>query len=105
MVSRDNGRERDDNPLVRAVKFPLGVITMTPGVEEQIPPSELAQAFRRHAKGDWGDLDAHDRAENEFSLKNGFRLFSAYHSKSGVKFYIITEADRSQTTALLPEEY
>jgi hypothetical protein len=87
------------------VSFALGQLLMTPGVEEKIPPSELLQALRRHARGDWGDLDDEDRQANDLSLKDGSRLLSAYHTKEGVKFWIITEADRSATTALLPEEY
>ena len=103
MVSRDNGRERD--PLVRAVRFPLGALHMTPGVRDGIPPSEMLQAMRRHANGDWGDLDPEDRKANDLSLKDGSRLLSAYHAKDGTKFWIITEAGRSMTTVLLPEEY
>ncbi len=103
MRERHDGPPRD--PLVRAVAFPLGQMLMTPGVGEQVPPSELLQALRRHARGDWGDLDPEDRAANDRALKEGARLLSAYHSKAGVKFWIITEADRSATTALLPSEY
>ena len=58
----------------------------------------------RHLSGDWGDLGDDDKRENEFSLKNGFRILSAYNTNSG-KLWIITEADRSVTTFLLPEEY
>lgn len=58
-----------------------------------------------HARGDWGELDAEDRAANDRALKDGTRLLSAYHTKAGTKFWIITEADRSSTTALLPSEY
>lgn len=58
----------------------------------------------RHLSGDWGDLDDEDKRENEFSLKNGFRILSAFNTSSG-KLWIITEADRSVTTFLLPEEY
>jgi hypothetical protein len=61
--------------------------------------------LQRHQAGDWGDVDEHDRQENELSLKNGFRLLSVYHAANGVKFWIITEADRSATTVLLPEDY
>lgn len=78
---------------------------MTRGVQQAIPPSEIMQALRRHARGDWGDLDDEDRAANEAALKHGARLLSAYHTKAGTKFWIITEADRSATTVLLPEEY
>lgn len=103
MVSRDNGRERD--PLVREVLFPLGQTVMTPGVRDGIPPSEMMQALRRHARGDWGELCNEDREANDLALKNGARLLSSYQSSSGVKFWIITEWDRSATTVLLPEEY
>ena len=78
--------------------------------------SEVLEAFRasgesplvfleRHLAGDWGDVDEHDRHENELSLQNGWRLLSAYTLSTGVKFWIITEADRSATTFLLPDEY
>ncbi len=60
----------------------------------------------RHESGDWGDLSDEDVAENEFSLKEGFRLLSAYKlPDTGERIWIITEADRSITTLLLPEEY
>jgi hypothetical protein len=103
MISRDDERERD--PLVRSVRFPLGSLHMTPGVRDGIPPSELLTALRRHANGDWGDIDAEDRGLNEQSLKDGSRLLSVYHAKDKTRFWIITEADRSMTTVLLPEEY
>jgi hypothetical protein len=50
-------------------------------------------------------MDEHDRRENELSLQKGFRLLSVYHAANGVKFWIITEANRSATTVLLPEDY
>jgi hypothetical protein len=59
----------------------------------------------RHLAGDWGDISKKDAAENELSLKEGFRLLSAYGLPTGCKIWIITEADRSATTILLPEEY
>ena len=103
MIERGGERERD--PLVRPVSFALGQLLMTPGAQEKIPPSEMMHALRRHARGDWGDLDDEDRRSNDLSLKDGSRLLSAYHTKEGVKFWVITEADRSATTVLLPEEY
>jgi hypothetical protein len=54
---------------------------------------------------DWGEVDAHDKAENEYSLQHGFRLLSTYRLADGTKIWVITEADRSSTTILLPEEY
>lgn len=103
MLSRDDGKERD--PLVREVKFPLGQLFVTPGVHQGVPPSEVFRDLRRHSKGDWGDLCTDDRATNEQSLIDGLRLVSVYVTKAGTKFYVITEADRSSTTVLLPEEY
>jgi hypothetical protein len=65
-------------------------------------PSEY---LGRHLSGDWGDLDAHDRRENERALKTGARLFSSYAVGPQNKLWIITEADRSSTTILLPSDY
>jgi hypothetical protein len=89
----------------RSLPCQLGELLLSPGVEAAISPSEIAQALRQHARGDWGDLDDEDRRANDQSLGNGTRLLSAYRSKAGVKFWIITEADRSATTVLLPDEY
>ncbi len=86
-------------------KFPLGRLLATPGALRRLTPADILSALARHAAGDWGDLGAADRAENELSLREGFRLFSAYHSAAGARFWIISEADRSATTVLLPEEY
>jgi hypothetical protein len=59
----------------------------------------------RHVRGDWGDCDDHDRQANEDALRNGERLFSVYRTVKGEKLWVITEADRSSTCVLLPEEY
>jgi hypothetical protein len=61
--------------------------------------------LHRHANGDWGEVDAYDAKENELSLQRGFRLLSSYTTVAGDKLWIITEADRSATTLLLPSEY
>ena len=87
------------------IKFPLGRVVATPGAISAASPEEIAAAIQRHVTGDWGELDEHDIAENELSLREGFRLFSVYRTKAGERFYIITEADRSATTVLLPDEY
>jgi hypothetical protein len=62
-------------------------------------------AFTRHVRGDWGDVDDEDWEANERALMEGTRLLSVYRSAEGVKFWVITEWDRSLTTVLLPEEY
>jgi len=66
---------------------------------------DMMAAIQWHQAGDWGDLPEEDRQENELSLQQGFRLLSAYSSAQGVRFWIITEGDRSVTTVLLPEDY
>jgi len=91
--------------IITAGKFPTGRIVMTPGAMAELTRHEAAEGLLRHVSGDWGDLDTHDRRENEVALEHGFRLFSTYVSSGGTKFYIITEYDRSVTTILLPEEY
>jgi hypothetical protein len=88
-------------------KFSPGSLYATPGVLEAFRASgESPLVFlERHLAGDWGDVGEHDRHENELSLIHGFRLLSAYTLRSGAKIWIITEADRSATTFLLPDEY
>jgi hypothetical protein len=88
-----------------AVKFSLGTTVITPNAQSRLPDQEIQTAVQRHLKGDWGELIEDDRLENEKALKEGFRLHSSYRSASGTKFWVITEADRSVTTILLPEDY
>lgn len=85
-------------------KFPLGRLFATPGVIMSVPAPDFFAALLRHSMGDWGDVCQEDRAANDLALRKGTRLVSVYHS-GDVKFYIITEWDRSLTTALLPSEY
>lgn len=86
-------------------KFSLGRMVITQTALAVLATEDVPRALARHAQGDWGDLCEEDRQENERALLRGGRLFSAYHDANGVKFYIITEADRSATTILLPEDY
>jgi hypothetical protein len=85
----------------------LGQIVATPGALAAFEESgeQPGDFLRRHACGDWGDLSEEDRKENEFSVIHGFRLLSSYTLNSGTTIWLITEADRSSTTLLLPEEY
>ena len=89
------------------ILFYPGQVVATPGVLEAIHASgEPAYDFLlRHLTGDWGEVDEHDRRENEQSLEHGWRILSAYTLSNGVKIWVITEADRSSTCFLLPEEY
>ena len=91
------------NPLSRV--FPLGQTVITRTAESVLNPEDIFVSLRRHAAGDWGDVCPEDKAENELSLKEGFRLLSAYTDRNGIKFWIITEADRASTCILLPEDY
>lgn len=86
-------------------KFPLGQLVMTPGASDSIPVEEMTAAIRRHVQGDWGEVDKGDWRENDLSVKRGDRVLSAYTSKGGERFWVLTEADRSVTTVLLPDEY
>lgn len=85
-------------------RFPLGRVVCTVGALRLIESLPEFPYLQRHASGDWGDVDGHDRRENERSVKNGWRILSAYETPQG-KLWIVTEADRSSTCILLPEEY
>ena len=91
-----------------ASKFELGTMLATPGALEALRESnETPQKFfQRHASGDWGEeLCEEDRELNDQALLNGDRLLSAYRNAKGTKLWIITEADRSSSTMLTPQEY
>jgi len=87
--------------------FPLGQIVATPAALEAIEEAGQTPAdfLARHAAGDWGGVSPDDAQENELSLKEGYRLMSVYWTAKEEKLYLITEADRSATTMLLPDEY
>ena len=87
--------------------FELGRIVATQGGLQALEAAgqQPSVFLDRHASGDWGEVNDEDKSENEFSLRNGFRILSAYTTAAGDKIWIITEADRSATTLLLPEEY
>lgn len=88
-------------------KFNLGRTLITPGALAALRNAEATPCtyLERHAVGDWGDLCQEDREENDLSLVEGFRLLSAYFLPDMTKIWIITEADRSATTILPPDEY
>lgn len=88
-------------------RFQLGQLVATQGALsalEQAGQSPL-EFIRRHQSGDWGDLSQEDKQENEYSVDKLLRIFSAYYTAKHEKLWIITEADRSATTILLPSEY
>jgi len=85
--------------------FRLGQIVATPNALSKLTQADVLRGLQRHQAGDWGDVDDPDREANNRALTEGNRLFSVYHSATGLKFWIITEADRSTTTVLMPEDY
>jgi hypothetical protein len=86
--------------------LPLGRVVTTHGALKLLLESggRPFDYLARHAAGDWGDLCAFDRRQNEIALRDGLRVLSSYETPAG-RVWIITEADRSITTILLPEEY
>ena len=91
-------------------KFSTGRFLLTRGVADRLAEDSVFAEFvleslLRHADADWGDLSEEDKRENEYSLKNSLRLLSAYKRDGMPKIWVITEADRSVTTVLFPEEY
>ena len=86
-------------------KFPLGDALITPNALSHLTQDDFGHGLARHQSGDWGDVCEDDRRQNELSLEKGLRLHSVYRARSGIKFWIITEADRSATTVLMPEDY
>jgi len=90
-----------------APRFALGQVVATPGALAALEENGQNGAvyLARHMRGDWGDLCEEDRNANEDALKAGLRLLSAYRLPDGTRLWIITEADRSSSTLLLPEEY
>ena len=91
--------------MATALKFPLGRTVITRGALAELTQRDVCRGLSRHESGDWGDLCNEDRSANDRALRVGERLLSAYQSAAGVKFWIITEWDRSIKTVLLPEEY
>ncbi len=91
-------------------KYPMGQVVWTRGVNEKVAEDSKFAEFvlhclKRHSAGDWGDLGEEDKKANDAALKDGSRLLSAYERKGLPKIWIITEADRSVTTVLFPDEY
>ena len=86
-------------------KFALGEVVATAQAMATLTSVDMELALQRHVTGDWGKVGKEDRQANERALLTSDRLLSSYQSSSGVKFWIITEADRSATTVLLSSDY
>ena len=90
----------------RPAPFPLGHVVATPGALEAVRANgiDVLGLVHRHASGDWGVVCAGDAQANNHALAHGARVLSAYETVAG-RLWVITEADRSATTVLLPSEY
>jgi hypothetical protein len=86
-------------------RFPLGGLVVTANARDVLADVDIKAALARHKSCDWGDVCEEDRQSNEDALMYGNRILSAYTGSCGNRFWIITEADRSATTVLLPEDY
>lgn len=86
-------------------RFRLGQVVATPAALSGVHSEDLRRSLIRHACCDWGECSEEDARSNDAALGEGLRLFSVFRDRHGTKFWIITEADRSATTILLPSDY
>jgi hypothetical protein len=86
-------------------QFRTGLVCVTTAADRAIVPEDIQNALARHERGDWGEVSQEDRDRNETALIQGGGFHSVYHDRKGVDFWVITEADRSVTTVLLPDDY
>jgi hypothetical protein len=98
--------QQEQEPTRRPL-FSLGDVVITPGALDAFKATgeRITRYLAMHQCGEWGQLDRHDIRENEYALKHGLRLLSAYHLQDNIKIWIWTEADRSSTCVMLPSEY
>lgn len=92
---------------VQSPRFQLGKVVATPGAIEALTAAQTSawELLSKHVSGDFGDVDADDRQSNLDAIKDGERILSAYKLKTDERLWVITEADRSSTCILRPDEY
>ncbi len=100
--SEEDGRSEFYSPIQ---KFKSGSLAVTREAIARLNPEDVGDALKRHFHGDWGMVCESDAEANEMSLLHGLRILSVYEDCNGIRFWIITEADRSATTVLLPSDY
>lgn len=95
------------NQAPSSILFTLGQVVATPGALDLLDrtATNAHDLLQRHQHGDWGSVPLEDAEENRNSLKTGCRILSSYVLNATERLWIITEADRSVTTLLLPDEY
>ncbi len=86
-------------------RFPLGQLMVTSNALKYLTLNEIISGVIRHQLGDWGELNSDDRMENDLNIERGLILISVYHDSNDMAFFVITEADRSVTTVLMPTDY
>ncbi len=90
---------------ITQAKFPLGQVVITANAAQHLDSTAVSQAIRRHAAGDWGDIPPEDAADNDWALTQGVGGFMSAYGTGAIRFWVITEADRSVTTILMPDDY
>lgn len=95
----------EEKPVKSNLPLQLGRTVITANAKNILTDSDIENALNRHQSGDWGELCEEDKQVNEKALKDGDRILSVYISSGGKRFWVITEADRSCTTVLMPEDY
>jgi len=111
LESKNQNFQTRSNPKMQTTArkplFDPGQLVATPGVLAALEKSGQSPMdfLSRHVTGDWGEIPAEDRKENQFSLEKGFRLMSSYRTTANDVVWVITESSRSHTTLLLPSEY
>jgi hypothetical protein len=86
------------------MKFPLGLLVISPTVLQTIPEDEICRALDRHVTGQWGDVSDHDRAANQLALLTAAPLLSVYHTNTGIELRVMTTGHRFTTTVYLPSD-
>ena len=89
----------------RVAEFKLGAVRITSNASKQICGDDIFTSFVRYTAGDWGEVCDEDRQANDEALATGSRILATYTDRHGLKFWILTEGDRSATTILLPGDY
>lgn len=92
-------------PDFTASKFPLGLVVVATEAYDALDAADIKQSLFWHSQGFWGEVCDEDKQANDRAVADGDRILSAYLTENGVRFWVITEADRSATTVLLPQEY
>jgi len=94
--------------VVKGTEIELGKVVVTANLQEHLGDKAfrlIPNIIARYSAGDWGDVDPEDAKMNDAAVKSGCRIMSVYKLKDDLEIWAITEADRSSTTLLLPEDY